>query len=390
MSGAVLAVAVLAIVAIAAAGVCSVRASRERARRVAVEAELARVGAESAGRERLLRAVVESAPMALLLFADSGRIVFANREAQELFFEGQTLEGEDFLALLQKAPEALRRAVLAERDELVTLEEDGQREVWSLAKRHFELEGRRGKELHTLLLVKHLTPEMNRQEVETWRRIIRVVSHELNNSLAPVSSLMHSARVLAKGTSVEPKLLRIVDTVAERAEHLKGFLEGYAGLARMPKPRPQDVEWAPFVERLATLWPDARIAAPTSGKGWFDPAQIEQVVINLLKNASEAGGDPSAIELAIEALDAGAARVTVRDRGQGLSDEVMRSALLPFYSTKEGGSGLGLAICREIVEAHGGRLRIRNREGGGAEIGFRLPRRDAGDAHRAKLTLTRA
>ncbi|MGZ3477314.1 MAG: sensor histidine kinase, partial [Polyangiales bacterium] len=358
--------------------------ARAKAAARSAEAALDQARASAGAREKLFDAVVDTAPMAIVLLGDRGRIAFTNREARELFFEGKDPGAADFLALLADAPETLRRAVLADRDELVTTDEDGEREVWAIAKRH--LEGETGPQ--TLLLVKHLTPEMNRQEVETWRRIIRVMSHELNNSLAPISSLMHSARLLAKGTPQEPKLGRVFDTVSERADHLRAFLEGYASLARLPKPRPREVEWAPLLERVRTMHPEVKIDdAP--GAGWFDPTQMEQVIINLLKNAVEAGGDAKDVELAVFPGDGGGARVVVRDRGRGLTEEVLANALLPFYSTKEGGSGIGLAICREVLEAHGGRLRIKNREGGGAEVAIRLPGPTA-EGHRAKLTLTRA
>jgi nitrogen fixation/metabolism regulation signal transduction histidine kinase len=345
-------------------------------------AELARERKASAERKSLFDAVIDEAPLAILLLGEQGTIVFTNREAREVFFGGVDPGRVNFLSLLQNAPEPLRRAVTAERDELVSTEHDGEREIWSLSKQHLAHAG----EARMLLMVKHLTSEMSRQEVETWRRIIRVMSHELNNSLAPIKSLMHSARMLVKESPNEAKLLRIVDTVAERADHLGAFLEGYAGLARIPKPRLADVPWSELADRIRVLHPDVRITAQEMGSGYFDAGQIEQVIINLLKNAAEAQGDP--IELDVESSE-GSTRVVVRDRGKGFSDEALRNALLPFYSTKVGGSGLGLAIAREIIESHGGRLRLRNRDGGGSEVSFRLPNR-SGAEERAKLTLTRA
>jgi two-component system nitrogen regulation sensor histidine kinase NtrY len=342
---------------------------------------------DAAQRETLLRTLVDSAPMAIVLFTDDGRIDYTNDAARDLFFEGKALDGGNFLSLLEKAPEPLRKALLGDRDELFTVEDEGERETYHLSKRHFELEG----EPHTLLMVKHLTQELNRQEVEVWKKMIRVMNHELNNSLAPISSLIHSARVIAK-SSKDPaaKLERVFDTVAERADHLKTFLEGYATFARLPTPRVDKVAWSPFLDGVAALHPRVKIERPVDDAGWFDAGQMQQVLINLLKNAEEAGGAAEDIVLAIEPDDGGGVKLAVRDRGKGMSEEVLKNALLPFYSTKERGTGLGLALCREIVEAHGGRIRIKTREGGGTEVSCRLPGPSMpSGGMKVRLTLTR-
>jgi two-component system, NtrC family, nitrogen regulation sensor histidine kinase NtrY len=107
-----------------------------------------------------------------------------------------------------------------------------------------------------------------------------------------------------------------------------------------------------------------------------DTAQIEQALINLLKNAAESGAEPHSIELAVTLAPQGHGQgfvIEVRDRGPGFSAAALEHALVPFYSTKAAGTGLGLTLCREIIEAHGGRLRIANREGGGAAVSFWLP-----------------
>ena len=109
------------------------------------------------------------------------------------------------------------------------------------------------------------------------------------------------------------------------------------------------------------------MGSPPSVDGWFDRAQIEQLLINLLKNASESGGEAEDIELEIS-LHRRELRIEVRDRGPGMSETVLSNAVLPFYSTKRSGSGLGLALSREIAEAHGGRLQLANRPGGGLQV----------------------
>jgi nitrogen fixation/metabolism regulation signal transduction histidine kinase len=341
-----------------------------------------------AQREHLLGALVEAAPMASVLLTNVGKILHTNRAARELFFEGKDPKDGNFLGLLEKAPEALRRAVANEGDELFSIDDDEQvRQVYHLAKRHFEMDG----EPVVLVVVNNLTRELHKQEAEVWKRMIRIMAHELNNSLAPISSMIHSARILARGAAEEKKLGIVFDTVAERAEHLKSFLEGFAQFARLPAPRKSDVEWPRFLEGLGTMWPSLRIEGdvPTT-KGWFDTAQIQQVLINLLKNAEEAGGPEKSVVLVVGSTDPAVSRFVVRDEGQGMSAEVMKNALLPFYSTKEGGTGLGLPLCREIVEAHGGVLRLESRDGGGLDVIVRLPSRSATASGLGKLSLTRA
>ncbi len=343
---------------------------------------------EVAQREQLLRALVEGAPMASVLLTDVGEILHTNRAARELFFEGEDPKNGNFLGLLARAPEALRRAVACEGDELFSIDDDEQsRQVYHLAKRHFELDGAPV----VLVVVNNLTRELHKQEAEVWKRMIRIMAHELNNSLAPISSMVHSARILAQGSENASKLTVVFDTVSERAEHLRSFLEGFAQFARLPTPRKSEVEWPRFLEGLTTLMPSLKVdGAVPEAKGWFDPAQIEQVLINLLKNAEESGGPPGSVSLIVGSPEPGATRLVVRDCGHGMSPEVMKNALVPFYSTKEGGTGLGLPLCREIVEAHGGVLRLEGRDGGGLDVIVRLPSREVTAGGLGKLTLTRS
>jgi signal transduction histidine kinase len=132
------------------------------------------------------------------------------------------------------------------------------------------------------------------------------------------------------------------------------------------------VDWDVLMERLRVVATFQLVGSLPKRGASFDTAQIEQALINLLKNARESGADPVSVELAVNPAAPGFT-IEVRDRGPGFSGTALESALVPFYSTKESGTGLGLTLCREIVEAHGGRLRIANRAGGGAVVTLWLP-----------------
>jgi signal transduction histidine kinase len=200
------------------------------------------------------------------------------------------------------------------------------------------------------------------------------MSHELNNSLAPIRSLSHSARQAAGRPEHTALLEGILATIEERATHLAAFLEGYARFARLPQPRPEPVDWRQFLESVHAMSPFQLAGVPPTEPGWFDAVQMQQVLINLLKNAQESGSPPREVGVSVHLTAQGESVLRVVDRGPGMDASVMKRALLPFHSsTKQAGSGVGLALCKEIVEAHGGGLRLENRTGGGLVVTSWLP-----------------
>jgi nitrogen fixation/metabolism regulation signal transduction histidine kinase len=320
-------------------------------------------------RELLLDTVIQSTPLALVLTNVGGRILYSNLAARQLFHSGRKLEGLDLAALLEQGPAALRDAFGAERDTLFTVPIGGEPEIFHLSRRAFLLNAKP----HQLYLLKQLTRELNAQEVATWKKVIRVIAHELNNSLAPISSLAHSGQQLVRAPPQPEKLERVFATIEERAAHLKTFIDGYARFAKLPQPRIVPVDWANFLELLAAAVPFQIEGAVPREHAAFDPAQLQQVLINLLKNAHESGSPPEEVRVAIEA-GTNIWQLIVLDRGSGMTDAVLRNALLPFYSTKATGTGLGLTLSREVLEAHGGRITLANREGGGLAVALWLPR----------------
>lgn len=318
-------------------------------------------------RELLLDTVLQTTPLALTLTNATGRIVYGNIAARQLLRGGRKLEGLALVELLEDSPAALREALKGSGDTLFTMEIGGESEVYHLSRRGFVLNG----QPHELLLLKQLTRELAAQEVIVWKKVIRVIAHELNNSLAPIRSLAHSGSLLATG-SESTELERVFATIGDRASHLATFIEGYAKFAKLPKPRPAPVAWPAFLARIAAAQPFRIEGSLPQREASFDVGQLEQVMINLLKNAAESGSAPEAVTVSVTVRAPGF-MIEVSDRGTGLSEQVLRDALLPFFSTKPSGTGLGLTLCREIVEAHGGRLTLANRPGGGAVVSIHLP-----------------
>jgi two-component system, NtrC family, nitrogen regulation sensor histidine kinase NtrY len=318
-------------------------------------------------RELLLDTVIQTTPLSMVLSDAAGRIVYSNVAARQLLRSGRKLEGLELSAVLAHSPSALREAVDGGGDTLFTMEQDGEPQVYHLSQRGFLLNARP----HRLLLLKLLTRELAAQEVTVWKKVIRVIAHELNNSLAPITSLAHSGQLLAQQPDAT-QLRRVFDTIGERAAHLASFIDGYAQFAKLPRPRPTQVSWRDFLARLEGTMP-FRIEGPLPPQpAHFDASQLEQVMINLLKNAAESGSPAADITVAVHSA-AGGVRIEVGDRGSGLAEATLRDALLPFYSTKATGTGLGLTLCREIIEAHGGRLSLANRPEGGALVTVWLP-----------------
>ncbi|KZN58680.1 hypothetical protein N473_04405 [Pseudoalteromonas luteoviolacea CPMOR-1] len=317
-------------------------------------------------REMMLDKMLQSAPQALILVDENGTVVFANPSAQKLLASSAALEGQSIKSLCPETPREIIHAIEQGTDGLVSVTpSSGEEQRWHSTVGKLLLNN----QPHNLFIFKQLTKELNRQEVAVWKKVIRVISHELNNSLGPISSMLHSGKIIANKLD-EARLNRVFSTIDERIEHLCEFIQGYGTFAKLPAPQIKPIVLAPLLDALKMQWPctvSCDVEVISADKG-----QLEQLLINLLKNAYESGTETDAIALSIYSINEGV-KITVSDRGPGMSEAVLTNALLPFYSTKSSGTGLGLPLCREITDAHNGQISIRNRARGGLSVELILP-----------------
>jgi nitrogen fixation/metabolism regulation signal transduction histidine kinase len=231
---------------------------------------------------------------------------------------------------------------------------------------------------HQMLVLSDLSRALREEESEAWRRLVRVLGHELNNSLTPIKSIAGSLEGMMSMESADEDwredMKRGLAVIGGRAEALNRFMGAYARLARLPKPQLERVDVGACVRRVMRLETRVRIELVEGPKVFIqaDGDQLDQVLINLLHNAADAaletaGGVSIGWAVGKNRLD-----VWVEDDGPGLADTT--NLFVPFFTTKPKGSGIGLVLSRQIVEAHGGTLTLENRRTApGCEARLRLP-----------------
>ncbi|MGI9220322.1 MAG: sensor histidine kinase [Woeseiaceae bacterium] len=317
-------------------------------------------------RELLLETIFETTPIAMLLTDNNHRVIYANVEARRMLADGERIEGSFFRDTLGSLPAEVAAAIESGETGLISLDSDGEPRSYYIESQKFRLNARS----HTLQQIREMSRELGRQEVAVWKKVIRVISHELNNSLAPISSLAHSGKIaLGKGDS--DNLQKILTAIADRSQHLQSFIENYVKFARLSSPQLESVSLLPIMRDLQVEY---GVDLETDGLEEpvkLDSTQYQHLMINLIRNALEAD-EAGRVSVSVT-RNSDQLNVSVRDTGPGMNKDVLQNALLPFYSTKQNGTGLGLALCREIVEGHNGQIGLSNRAEGGLEVRVKLP-----------------
>ncbi len=231
---------------------------------------------------------------------------------------------------------------------------------------------------HKLLVLSDLTRELREEELLAWQRLVRVLGHELNNSLTPIQSIAQSLDTLLR--QPEPPadwrddMLEGLAVIASRSDSLARFVSSYARLARLPAPARSVFDLTPVAERIVRMFPAERVTLLRSAPVQLnaDPDQIEQALINLLQNAMDAVGATGGNVRMEWHTAQKAVEIQVEDEGTGLANPA--NLFVPFFTTRQGGSGVGLVLCRKIAEAHGGSITLENRaSGNGCVATLRLP-----------------
>lgn len=304
----------------------------------------------------LLRKVMEEIEVSIFTFDDRRRVAFVNRA-------GEMLLSQPHERLLGRSADELGLKECLEGERARTFEKgfSGVMGRWGMRRTSF----REGGRPHVLLVISDLSKALREEERQAWQRLLRVLGHELNNSLAPIKSIAATLKSLmsreSKPSDWESDLESGLAVIAQRTEALNRFMAAYSRLARLPPPQFERVQLGSVIERVAGLQthPGVRFKPGSNLVVSGDPDQLEQLLINVVRNAveavSETGGE---LEIGWEAKFDSAA-VWVRDEGLGLPDSA--NLFVPFFTTKPGGAGIGLALSRQIAEAHGGTLTVSNR-----------------------------
>ena len=351
--------------------------------------QVQRVGAMEA--MALVERVMKSMQSPVLAFDPDGKLKLLNAAAEHAFH----LHAQDSHARPSKASRLdLDRLLAADDNDLLSLSQTQRTARWVVKRTSFRLRG----VPHTLFVLSDVSEALREEERLAWERLIRVLGHEINNSLTPIKSIAGSlrSRLSASISDPEDDFARGLDVIEDRAESLNRFLQAYRELMGLPAPKLQSISLGAVLKRVAQLETRVPVVVVSTDDRTIlaDPDQLAQALINLVRNAAEASLSPDAV-VAMAAVASRGMRtaddpprvqiswenaedevvINVLDNGPGLSNR--GNLFVPFYTTKPGGTGIGLVLAQQIAMGHSGSVELTNRtDTRGCKASFRLPAQD--------------
>ena len=325
------------------------------------------------------QALANHIDMSVLVYTPSGRIEWMNEAAKRLL-DNHNLKSIDELKYFHSELRARLYSLKAGDISVLQAKKEEETIQLALSGMEFVIQGRP----LTVASMKNIHSVLERNEMEAWQKLIRVLTHEIMNSITPIISLSEtlSERGIPERLSEKEYgvMLQAMQTIHRRSKGLLGFVENYRRLTRIPTPARTLVAVDELFSDLRKLFPDSFIHFAATHRGatlYIDRAQIEQVLINLIKNAKESCGQNTApqIEVELEQVPGKVCSLTVRDNGEGILPEVIDKVFVPFFTTKPSGSGIGLSLCKQIMNLHGGTITVSSEIGKGSCFTLMFPGR---------------
>ncbi|MCP4045978.1 MAG: PAS domain-containing protein [Gammaproteobacteria bacterium] len=334
---------------------------------------------------RYLRALIEHIPVPLMTLHGADSVALQNNAARRLFGSRQVVRLEDFRQFGEGFYKAVTESVTGNR-ELVNFSVEGVEYQLTMATSEIIVEG----ESQRLVSLQDIQSELDNTQSEAWQDLVLVLTHEIMNSITPVTSLARTAQDVVDDIvqNTDPEALiagdladlkDAVSTLARRSDSLMQFVDSYRQMTHLPPPAKKRIKLAELFEAAGRLvlaeWPEDSVTlvqtvTPHGLDIYADRDLLEPVLLNLLHNAWHAtsGCDNAIIQLTGRLNRRGNAIIEVSDNGPGVPEEIARKIFVPFFTTRRGGSGVGLALARQVMSAHGGFIRVAASESGGANF----------------------
>jgi nitrogen fixation/metabolism regulation signal transduction histidine kinase len=340
---------------------------------------------------RHLKAIVEHVPTPLLSIHQNNQVTLWNNSARRLFGTNTITHGDDFEQFSQGFSKQLNKITIGEY-QLISIDIDGMQHQLMIGVTEIMI----SQQKERLFSLQDIRSELDIAQLQAWQDLVRVLTHEIMNSITPVASLAKTAVILVddlkektnadtvlKNTLNEDidDIIDAVQTVARRSDSLMQFVSSYRRLTRLPPPKKKRIELSIIFEQVKILlqqdWQNNDInltinITPRQLDLFADPDMTEQILINLLKNAEQALTNVKTPHIMLSAFlnPRGRTVIEVSDNGEGITDDVAAKVFVPFFTTKKEGSGVGLALTRQMMIAHGGNIRLLNNDD--SDVTFRL------------------